>query len=479
MTNPTRRDFMRAALGAAATAGGLAGCVTGPDRAGRAGAKPPNFLVILTDDQHYQAMGCAGNPVILTPNIDALARGGVMFTEAFVTTPICCTSRASILTGMYAWSNGVHDFATNIPDDLYPNTYPAVLRAHGYYTGFVGKYGVSSGPPEGIFDVFSGLPGDGAYFQEIDGETRHMTSLLADASVAFLETCPDDQPFCFSLSTRVPHAEDYAPRPYPPDPDFEHLYTDAQIPVPELADPKYYDALPEFLKETEGRVRWRNRFSTPGHAQESLRDYYRMIAGVDHAVGRMREVLERRGMADNTVIVFLSDNGYFFGHRGMADKWYAYEDSIRIPLIIHDPRLPATLRGRQADPMALNIDIAPTLFEMAGVPTPETTQGESLVPFLRGDWPDWRKSWMFEHRFEHKGIPKSEGVRTTRWKYFRWLEVEPEREELYDLDADPQEINNLAQDPAHARVLTEMRDLLERYKTVLPERIPAGKDSAT
>ncbi len=432
----------------------------------------PNLLIVLTDDQHFQAMGCMGNPIIQTPQMDALAAQGALFANAFVTTPICCTSRASILTGMYAWSNGVHDFQTPLPPDLLEISYPVMLRRHGYYTGFVGKYGVGTTPPADAFDFFFGLPGNGRYIQEINGETQHMTGLLADQAVAFLESCPDNAPFCLSLSTRAPHAEDYDPRPFPPDPALEHLYCDVEIPAPELVKPEYYEALPPFLKDSEGRKRWENNFNTPERYQESVRDYYRMITGVDHAIGRLREVLRRRGMDHNTVILFTSDNGFLLGERGLSDKWYAYESSIRVPFILYDPRLPEAQRGRRVEAMALNIDIAPTLLDLAGIEAPSAMQGRSLLPWLRGETPPWREHWFFEHRFDspHHKIPMSEGVRSPRWKYFRWINVEGTPEELYDLEQDPLEIRNLAGNPDSAATLAEMRLLTEAYRETLPKR---------
>ncbi len=481
MTPITRRSFLGNALaaGAAASALGGAGALAhAQETAAQGAAAPqarPNFLILLTDDQRYDALGCMGNEIIQTPVMDELARQGTLFRNAFVTTPICCTSRASIFTGMYARTHGVHDFSTPLRPEHHAVSYPVMLHDAGYHTGFVGKYGVGSGPQPGAFDFFYGLPGNGRYLQEVDGETRHMTAMLRDAAVEYLSERTPDEPFCLSVSFRAPHAEDYDPRPFPPDPSLEDLYEDAYIPPPELASDDWYDALPEFLKETEGRVRWRNRYITPERYQESMRDMYRMITGIDRAIGRMLETMADAGVLDNTVVILLSDNGTFFGDRGLADKWYAYEASIRVPMIIHDPRNP---RGNEATPMALNIDVAPTVLSMAGIPAPDPVQGRDLTPLLAGERPPWREDWYFEHLFEHPGIPRSEGVRTERWKYFRWLDQDPMPEELYDLRADPLEKQNLADDPAHADNLASMRALLQSYRDRLPEApVQAEADS--
>ncbi len=469
MEGYTRRDFLQSTAAVSLAAGLVPHSASADVNEARTHQQRPNIIVFLTDDQHFKALGCMGNSIIRTPEMDRLANEGVLFENAFVTTPICCTSRASILTGTYGWSNGAHEFYADLSPDLLDISYPIALRRNGYRTAFVGKYGVGRNYPREEYDYWVDLPGH-HYFHEVDGRRRHMTSMMCDASIEFLQSCTSDRPFCLSLSTFAPHAHDYAERPFPPDPAFDHLYEDVEIPKPQLADEQYYEALPPFLKDSEGRVRWENRFRTPERYQESMRDYYRLITGIDYALGRIRWTLRHQGLADNTVIIFLSDNGFFLGHRGLAGKWYAYEDSIRIPFIIYDPRLPEAQRGRRVDDMALNLDVAPTALELAGVEIPKEIQGKSLVPFMRGESPDWREHWFFEHRFEHDRIPKSEGVRTTRWKYFRWLETEPELEELYDLDNDPLETNNLADDPDHADILAEMQALTDNYRDTLPHR---------
>jgi len=458
----TRRHFLAAG---AATALGAATA-----RANTPGDRPPNILFVLTDDQRHDFMGCAGHPFLQTPQMDMLAHEGVRFTNAFVTTPICAASRASILTGMYARSCGVHDFDTPIPPDLFAKTYPMRMRESGYRTGFVGKWGIGGGAPRDAFDFFEGLPWGGQYFDPSGESEQHLTSLLGDHCIDFLKGCTPDQPFCLSLSTFAPHAHDYAERPFPPDPALEDLYADVDVDPPPLRDPAVYEALPDFLRDSEGRVRWENRFTTPEHHAETVRDYCRLITGIDHALGRIRETLADQGLADNTVIVFTSDNGFFLGERGMADKWYAYEDSIRVPMIIFDPRAPEAQRGRTVDAMALNLDLAPTMLEYAGLPVPEVMQGASLLPWMRGETPEWREDWFFEHLFERHNIPRSEGIRTETHKYFRWLDSEPLLEEAYDLEADPLETNNLVDDPESREVVEQLRARYHEFREALPDR---------
>ncbi len=189
-----------------------------------------------------------------------------------------------------------------------------------------------------------------------------------------------------------------------------------------------------------------------------VRGYYRMISGVDLVIGRIRAALKKRGLADNTIIIFTSDNGYFLGERGFADKWYIYEHSIRVPLLVFDPRAPKVDRGRVVEAMALNVDLGPTMLDLAGIEIPKLTQGRSLLPLLKGKTPaDWRTDFFYEHLFERKNIPKSEGVRTERFTYVRWFEQKPVVEELYDHEADFDEMKNLIAEPKYAEVLEKLR----------------------
>jgi arylsulfatase A-like enzyme len=461
-----RREFLsRAGVGALAGVG-LVGV---GNSNGNAAERRPNFLVLVSDDHRWDMLGCAGHPVLKTPHLDRLAAEGARFANAFVTTPICCTSRASIFTGLHARTHGIHDFSADLSPDCLALSYPARLSGAGWRMGHFGKHGVGAHPPRELLGLVDLPPGKEAYYRDVDGERRHVTRIITDQAAEFIRSCPKDQPFCVSVGFQVPHAEDYARRPYPPEAEFESMYADAVIPAPKLADNRYYEALPEFLKDSEGRRRWGSRFCTPRFYQESMRDVYRMISGMDAAIGRLRAVLDEAGVADNTVILFMGDNGAFYGERGFSDKWYAYEESIRVPLIMHDPAASAAQRGLVVEGMALNIDLAPTMFERAGLEVPKETQGKSLVPWLRGEKPAWRSDWYFEHLFKHPLVPRSEGVRDEHWTYIRWIDQTPLVEELYDLRNDPHEERNLARDPAHAEQLNRLRARWEEWRRVLPE----------
>ncbi len=452
----TRRQFVMmagAGVGAASCVSG-AGETANPARDGR-----PNIIVLVTDDQRWDAMGCAGNAIIHTPQMDKLAADGVLFLNNFCTTSICMVSRASILTGLYKRRHKVVRFDQPLSDALFAETYPVLMRAAGYRTGFVGKWGLGGALPEHAFDYFDGFSGQGEYFHEIDGAQVHLTTLLADKAVEFLEGCSRDKPFCLSVSFKAPHVQDSDPRQFLYDPAFEHLYRDDLIPTAKTAAERYFDALPEFLKPTEGRHRWERRFATPDQFQQSVKGYYRLVSGVDAALGRIRDTIEERGLSGNTVILFTSDNGFFLGEKGLAGKWLMYEESIRTPLIVHDPRLPAAARGRRRKEMALNIDLAPTVLDLAGIDVPEAVEGRSLVPLLQGDTPAWRTEWFYEHDFGGEDLfPATGGVRTERWKYTRYVRRDPPFEELYDLANDPYEEHNLTNNEAHKSTVETLRD---------------------
>ena len=464
----SRRQFLKqSGLGAATVAGALAGlgCAssdTAPTIPGR--ARGPNIIFLLTDDQRWDALGCMGNPIIQTPNIDRLAKEGVTFPNHFVTTSICPVSRASIFTGLYARCHGIHEFHKSLSEKQQTMSYPVMLHGAGYRTGFIGKYGVGLVMPRERYDYFTGFSRPGEYLHQIDGKTVHLTKIMGDQALEFLEGCSDDQPFCLSISFKAPHVQHDVPPYFINDPAYEHLYQDITIPDFKKNHPRYYEALPDFLKANyEGRVRWKQRFSTPEKYQESVKRYYRLITGVDVQVGRILQTLEQCGWYNNTVIIFTSDHGFYLGERGLAGKWLMHEESIRTPLILRDPRARET-QGTRRTEMTLNIDFAPTILRLAGIDPPPSMNGRNLRPLVAGESPPWRTDWFYEHLFEHPTIPKTEGVRTEHWKHTRYIEINPLYEELYDLKNDPEEEHNLAKSAAYREPLEQMRERWRIWK---------------
>ena len=430
-------------------------------KADTAEANRPNLIFILTDDQRFDALGCMGNRFIRTPHLDALAERGALFRNMFCTTSICAVSRATFLTGQYERRHGIQGFGLPLTRAQFAASFPGQLKQHGYQTAMIGKWGLGGPLPREQYDVFRGYSGQGRYFPKgKSGEAgAHQTHKLGDQAVEFVQSCSPEQPFLLQLYTKAAHCQDGDPWPFQPDPRYSELFTGVTIPQPPTATEEDFARLPKFLQTSEARIRWQIRFANPELYQKSVKDYYRLVAGVDDVLGRLVAALEKSGLLDNTVIVFTSDNGFYLGEHGLAGKWYMHEESIRLPLIVTDFRLPKKDQGRRVDEIVLSTDIAPTLLSLAGIDPPEAMQGRSLVPLLHGEHPDdWRTDFLYEHRFVHRRIPMTEGVRTTRWKYTRYTSVEPVYEELFDLASDPREQRNLATDAEHQQQLRQMRD---------------------
>ncbi|MBU3666490.1 MAG: sulfatase [Chthoniobacterales bacterium] len=475
----------------------------------------PNIVFLLADDLRVGAMGFEGHPLVKTPNLDALAKRGLVFNNSFVTTPICSVSRASILSGQYARRHGVNDFQTALPD--LRQTYPALLRESGYFTGFIGKWGVDAGSASALdeaartFDFWAGDADQTIYWHErgcdyvthdgnaarghiactcppevrrsegvLDGgphpllkDPVHLETGVIPAKVRqFLDQRAAGKPFNLSISFKAPHGpfDGYAK-------EFARRFEGARMPLGPTANPREAARQPEFLRHSlESPRGWAMAHDRAmnGKTQKYLRDYHRLVEGLDRSVGEIVAELERRGLGDNTVVILTSDNGHLHGEHGFFGKWLLYEESIRVPLIIADPRQPAEDRGRTSDALVLNIDLAPTMLALGGVPVPAEMQGISLVPLLSDPSLALRDSFFCEHLYEHDvnspvlHIVPSEGLRTKDWKYIRYFKNPgPEGEQLFDLSADPLETKNLAGDPDAAGQLNALRTEYERLRIEL------------
>jgi arylsulfatase A-like enzyme len=416
--------------------------------------KKPNIIFLLTDDQRWDALGAAGNTIIKTPNLDMIAQEGALFKNAFVTTSICACSRASILTGQYISRNGVIGFKEELSEEQFKNTYPLQLKQNGYQIGFVGKYGVGHGDlkrEKAAFDYFWGQNGQPVYEnKDASGDTVHYTELIHRHINEFIDQASTDQPFCLSVSFKAPHAQDGDPRQFIYNKKYSDLYKDDVIPVPEINKEKYYNQFPDFFKNrpdgklNEARKRWELRFSTPEKYQESVKGYYRLITGVDDVVGDLRKQLKEKGLDKNTIIIYMGDNGFYLGEHGLAGKWYGHEPSIRVPLLIYDPTLKKSQRGKVYDEMVLNIDVAPTILKLAGIIKDENMQGSPFVDIYNNEAESWRDCFYYEHLYPAPIIPRSQGIRTDQYKYLYYPDSPNGYEEVYDLRKDPNEKYNLA-----------------------------------
>ena len=426
-------------------------------------AGPLNVVILYADDWRHDTLGCAGNPVVKTPHLDRLAQSGVRFLHSYVTTSICGVSRASLFTGQWMSRHGNTGFsAFQTP---WAETYPGLLRTHGYFVGHVGKWHNGTFPSE-HFDFGRAYSGK-HWIKQPDGTEVHVTQKNENDAMEFLRTRPADKPFCLTLAFFATHAEDPNPKQYLPQPQSMELYKDVTVPVPKTATDEAFRKLPPFIanEKNESRVRWHWRFNTPEKYQEMMKNYYRLASEVDATCGRIIEELKKQGVLDRTLVIFTGDNGYFHGEHGLADKWYPHGESVRVPLIVRDPRLKSATGGQLNDDITLNVDLAPTILAAAGIAAPATMQGRDLAPlYLAATKPVWRTEFFYEHAVIKSVdfIPASEALVRKDWKYFYWPDFG--LEQLFDLRADPFEEHDLIGDPASAKQLAAMRTRFAELK---------------
>ena len=427
-------------------------------------ADRPNIVFFFTDDQTSSSLGCYGNPIAQTPHIDALAARGTRFENAFVSQSICWVSRTTILTGLTGRSYGTPGSHDQAKPEAVETLYSDILRENGYRTGYFGKWHAKMPKgyrPEEHFDEMEKIGRNPFYKKQPDGSLRHETEVIVDRGIEFIKNQPKDKPFALNMWFNACHAEDSDRRPgighFPWPRAVDGMYEDREMYPPRLNDPKIFESQPDFLKTTINRQRFFWRWNTEEKYQTNMRAYFRMVSGIDQAIGRFQKALEEADLAENTIIVYSADNGYYMGNRGFAGKWSHYEEGIRVPLVIMDPRVPENQRGKVTDAMALNLDLPSTFLDWAGADIPESYQGRSLKPVVAEGKPkDWRTDTFHEHFAVRNRIPAFEGIRNQNFKYVRYVD-HGNREFLHDLKNDPDELTNLADDPKHAATLKAMR----------------------
>ena len=436
----------------------------------------PNVLFILTDDQRADALGLGGARHLKTPNLDRLGREGVHFKNAFCTTSLCSPSRASILSGLYAHAHGVTDNFTEYPAAL--RSFPMVLRSAGYTTGYVGKWHMGEGndEPRPGFDWFVTHKGQGKYFDtefNYNGERRavvpgYYTHVVTDMATEWLGRQDPNQPWCLIIGHKAPHSF------YFPEQKYERSFENVRIPYPETAF--MLDDKPAWIKDRlytwhgiyGPLFDWRKKF--PDDSPEAVKDfeamtraYWGTIQSVDDSVGRLYAFLRDRGQLDNTIIVFMGDNGILNGEHGMVDKRTMHEASIRIPLLVRYPGLTAASQPKEIEQQVLTIDMAPSLLELCRAPALEKIHGRSWVNLVRRGDPQWRKAWFYHYNYEKQFpyTPNVRGIRTESWKYVHYPhgDGKPDRHraELYNIEFDPEERYNLIDRPKYAGVVRELQ----------------------
>jgi len=480
------------------TAGGL-GAAAFLSRCGSPSTPPrPNVLVVMTDDQTAAQMSCAGHELLQTPNMDRLAAEGVRFSNSFCTNSLCAPGRAAVLTGTYSHVNGIRGNSQNassierIGDEV--PTYPQLLQAAGYRTAMIGKWHLPEDPKG--FDEWKILPGQGVYFDPdfiINGERQkqqgYTTDITTDFALDFLKRS-GGEPFCLVYQQKAPH------RPFTPAPRHAKLFDDIEWPYPETYNDDYatrtvaeraldmrlevslktdYPDLPSGLSPEEEKSWIFQRF---------VKDHHRTLAGVDEGLGQVLDYLDDAGLAEDTLVIYTSDNGFYLGDHGWYDKRFMYEPSLRVPILLRYPRLAAP---RQVESrMAIHEDIAPTILDFAGLTIPEVMQGRSLRRLVEGnpeeDWRDsmfyayYEDSWSrngpsFVPRAGNYGTPHRvtphRGIRTGRYKLIEYYR-EGDYWELFDLEEDPNELRNLYAESGHADLIGELtgqlRGLQQHYR---------------
>lgn len=444
-------------------------------------ARRPNVLFILTDDQRWDAIGLGGSKHLKTPHMDRLGREGVYFKNAFCTTSLCSPSRASILSGLYAHAHGVVDNFTEYPAGL--KSFPTVLHDQGYDTAYIGKWhmGEENDKPRPGFNWFVTHKGQGKYFDtefNFNGQKREVvqgyyTHVVTEMAERWIERDHADKPWLLMIGHKAPHSF------YFPEPKYENAFQKVRIPYPESAF--MLEDKPAWIKERlytwhgiyGPLFDWRKQF--PDDRPEAVKDfeamtraYWGTLLSVDDSVGRLYELLKRRGELDNTIIVFMSDNGILNGEHGMVDKRTMHEPSIRIVQVVRFPGLTPADQPKTVPQQVLTVDLAPSLLELCNAPALKNIHGKSWVKLVRDGDRSWRKSWFYYYNYEKQFpyTPNVRGVRTDSWKYVHYPHGDgsPDRHmaELYNIEFDREERYNLIHDPKYAPIVAQLKKELTR-----------------
>lgn len=423
-------------------------------------SKQPNIVFLLSDDQSTYSVGCYGNSDVQTPQMDRLGAEGLIFDKHYVSTAICMASRATIFTGMYEYKTGTNFYHGNMQAEVWEKSYPVLLRGAGYLTAFAGKFGFEvegKGLCAEDFDFWGGSPGQTHYETALNetmakyaADYPHSTlSYGAFGQDVIKESVKLGKPFCLSISFKAPH------KPATPDPRFDAIYAGKSFTKPDNFGREFSDHLAPQSKLDRQWARF-SEWDYDSDYDGVMQIYHQQVYAIDVALGMIREELERQGVADNTVIIYTSDNGFLCGSHGYGSKVLPLEESSRVPLMIYDPRSTALPRQRRTRQLTCNIDFAPTILSLAGLPIPDNMDGHSLLPILENPDQGGHEQITLVNTWGSASL----SVVTPRYKYNYWWQggddMEP-FEEFFDLEKDPSEKVNLAKNPEYAQVFKKMQ----------------------
>jgi arylsulfatase len=427
---------------------------------------PLNIVILYGDDWRHDSIGSANASIVRTPFFDWLANQGIKFIHNCVTTSVCWISRATLYTGLY-----VSRHQSDYPDKPlwysgWNETWPYLLKSLGYHLGHVGKWHFPvEDPVTSTFDHLDVYYGD--HWYEEEGGRIHSTKKDEMGAIKFLKERPKEKPFLLEVCFFAPHSVDHTDEQYFPQEESMSLYENETVAVPVSATEEAWSKLPWFFEDiNEGRRRWRIRFDTPDKHQHMMKNYFRLISEIDKTSEAIYRELEAQNVLDNTMIIFTTDNGLFHSEHQLAGKWYPHQESIRVPLIIKDPRMPKSKVGTINDDFTLNIDLASTILGAAGIKQPKVMQGRDISDlYLNADNNQkWREEFFYEHpvHLETRVIPASTALVRKKYKFMTWPDYN--LEQLFDLEEDPLELNDLINSTEMQEIVAEMRSRHDKLK---------------
>lgn len=443
---------------------------SGGDAAAGGGGQKPNIVFFLGEGLQHNENSISGNPLMNTPNIDRIGREGCHFQNAFVVNALCSPSRSTIMTGLYSHTTGAVSNVQNTIPANFKRTYD-LIREAGYEMAFIGKAHIAGDLKESYWDYYFSFPAQANYYRPTVTEGikgvfskpktypgRYVDELLTEKAVAWLEQ-KHEKPFCLFFWFYAPHTPFYRPA------DMVNHFNGVPVPVPpgfdEFPD---YKGKPEGIRVANNKVGVSEVFDNdPRSLEELVKDHYCGALYNDQSIGQCLRVLENQKLLDDTAIVFSADHGFFLGEHRFYDKRIMYEPSIRVPMMIRYPKRVAG--GTKSEEMVLNLDLAPTLLDIAGAAIPPEMQGHSVMPLAEAKPVEWREDWLYEY-YEYPGwqnIRPHRGVRTKRYKYIHYF-LDPQEFELYDLEVDPDELHNLYDQPAYKGLVAQLNSRLQQMR---------------